>query len=57
MLFASDLDQTLIYSQRMLSQESLEQIRPVEWFDDRYISYMTQNALSKLKEISLKTFD
>lgn len=57
MLFASDLDQTLIYSHRtLMGQERLEQIRPVEWFDDRYISYMTQNALTKLKEISLKTF-
>ena len=53
MLFASDLDQTLIYSHRtLMSQEILKQIRPVEWLEDRYISYMTQNALNKLNEIS-----
>lgn len=55
MLFASDLDQTLIYSHRTsISQESDEQIRPVEWLDDRFISYMTQNALDQLKEIAKK---
>lgn len=57
LLFASDLDQTLIYSHRTLvDQEILAQILPVEWFEDRYISYMTQNALSKLKDISFKAF-
>lgn len=53
MLFASDLDQTLIYSHRAFnSQELDEQIRPVEWLDDRYISFMTQKALIKLRELS-----
>lgn len=57
MLFASDLDQTLIYSHRTpMSQAILKQIRPVEWLEDRYISYMTQNALNKLREISSKVF-
>jgi hydroxymethylpyrimidine pyrophosphatase-like HAD family hydrolase len=57
MLFASDLDQTLIYSHRTLMNKELvelEQIRPVEWLDHQYISFMTQKALSKLKEISDK---
>lgn len=55
MLFASDLDQTLIYSQRtFMNQEFNEQIYPVEWLKDRFISYMTQNALNKLKEVSQK---
>lgn len=55
MLFASDLDQTLIYShKKVLSKEIDEQIRPVEWLDDRFISYMTQNALNALKEIARK---
>jgi len=53
MIFASDLDQTLIYSHRtFISQEIEEQIRPVEKLDDRFISFMTQNALGKLREIS-----
>lgn len=55
MLFASDLDQTLIYSHRTFINKEIDaQIRPVEWLNDRYISYMTQNALIKLKEISQK---
>jgi hydroxymethylpyrimidine pyrophosphatase-like HAD family hydrolase len=53
MLFASDLDQTLIYSHRtFISKEIDEQIRPVEKLEDRFISFMTQNALSALKEIA-----
>ena len=53
MLFASDLDQTLIYSYRtIMSKEIIAQIRPVEWLTDRFISYMTQSAISKLREIS-----
>lgn len=53
MLFASDLDQTLIYSHKtFISKEIDEQIRPVERLDERFISYMTQNALMALREIS-----
>lgn len=53
MLFASDLDQTLIYSYRtIVSPELIAQSRPVESLDNRYISYMTQYAISKLREIS-----
>lgn len=53
MLFASDLDQTLIYSRRtLINQEMDQQIQPVEWLEDRFISFMTQNALSALKEIA-----
>ena len=53
MLFASDLDQTLIYSHRtLLSQEIEEQMRPVERYQERYISFMTQNALNLLRKIT-----
>lgn len=56
MLFVSDLDQTLIYSHRtLMNPEVLEQARPVEWLEDRYISFMTQNALSKLRNLSSTT--
>ncbi len=57
MLFASDLDQTLIYSHKKpISKEIDEQIRPVEKLDDRFISYMTQNALNALQEIAQRVF-
>lgn len=53
MLFASDLDQTLIYSHKtLISKEIDEQIRPVERLDDRFISYMTHSALCQLHEVS-----
>jgi len=53
MLFASDLDQTLIYSHRtLLSQDIEEQLRPVERYQERFISFMTQNALTRLRKIA-----
>jgi len=53
MLFASDLDQTLIYSHKsLLNREIDQQIRPVERLEDRFISFMTQDAISALKEIA-----
>lgn len=55
MLFASDLDQTLIYSHKnFISQEIDEQIRPVEKLDERFISYMTQRALCQLSDVAKK---
>ncbi|HBV86396.1 MAG TPA: haloacid dehalogenase [Desulfosporosinus sp.] len=52
-MFASDLDQTLIYSYRSFINENIEEeIKPVEWFEDRYISYMTERTLSKLQQLS-----
>lgn len=55
MLFASDLDQTLIYSQRKVpNPEFYPHIIPVEKLEDRFISFMTQNALDLLKEIAQK---
>ena len=57
MLFASDLDQTLIYSPKtFISKEIDEQIRPVERLEDRFSSFMTQNALNALKKIAQRVF-
>ena len=53
LLFASDLDQTLIYSHRsLINQEINQEILPVEWSGERVISFMTPSALSALEEIS-----
>ncbi|AFM40888.1 putative HAD superfamily hydrolase [Desulfosporosinus acidiphilus SJ4] len=53
MLFASDLDQTLIYSHRSLTPSSkADPILPVERLDNRDVSFMTQNALKLLQELS-----
>jgi len=55
MLFASDLDQTLIYSHKtLIGQETDEHIRPVEKLDERFISYMTQRALCQLSDVAKK---
>lgn len=56
-MFASDLDQTLIYSYRSFSNDKVEdQIQPLEWLEDRYISYMTEGGLSKLRQLSREFF-
>ncbi len=53
MLFASDLDRTLIYSPRTFEgQELKEAVCPVEIYENRPISYMTQNAVMMLRELS-----
>ena len=54
MIFASDLDQTLIYSHRsfLMKAKVAEAVSPIEWYEDRYISYITQAALSKLQRLA-----
>lgn len=54
MIFASDLDQTLIYSVRSKGDIALEAMVPVERYDNRYISYMTRTAQAKLRELAGK---
>ncbi|WP_339205091.1 HAD family hydrolase [Paenibacillus sp. FSL K6-3182] len=51
MIFASDLDQTLIYSVRSKGEIELEEMVPVERYEERYISYMTKPAIQKLHEL------
>lgn len=53
MIFASDLDRTLIYSNRFLNEESLTvPIRNVEVHNGRKISYMTEKAIALLRELA-----
>ena len=53
MLFASDLDRTLIYSPRTFDGEELkEEVCSVEIYENKPISFMTKNALMMLKELT-----
>ncbi|MCM3597406.1 haloacid dehalogenase [Metabacillus idriensis] len=53
MIFASDLDQTLIYSRRSFREPVSESdIRLIEMLDGQEISFMTKKAISMLKEIA-----
>ncbi|QDX92686.1 hypothetical protein EEL30_10420 [Brevibacillus laterosporus] len=54
MLYASDLDQTLIYSRRSFGafDENSEKIRLVEMRGEKEISFMVQRATDVLKEIA-----
>ncbi|RKD25273.1 Hydroxymethylpyrimidine pyrophosphatase [Caminicella sporogenes DSM 14501] len=54
MIFASDLDRTLIYSEKFIvgfAEKSIK-IRPVEYKEGKIISYMSEKVISKLKSIS-----
>lgn len=53
MIFASDLDQTLIYSRRSIGvPEGSEGLVPVEWIDGKLSAYMSESALQELQLIS-----
>jgi HAD superfamily hydrolase (TIGR01484 family) len=52
MIFASDLDQTLIYSEASMGTIAKEALVAVELYEGRFISYMTQRALELLAQLS-----
>src|SRR4051794_41187319 len=53
MIFASDLDRTLIYSSKFFDPKQTElSVRNVEVYNGREISYMTEKAIQLLKELS-----
>ncbi|WP_424767598.1 HAD family hydrolase [Paenibacillus sp. sgz302251] len=52
MIFASDLDQTLIFSARSKGDIEIEDMIPVELHEGKHISYMTKPAMNKLKNLS-----
>ncbi|MGC5326523.1 HAD family hydrolase [Brevibacillus sp. SYSU BS000544] len=52
MIFASDLDQTLMFSSRHFLETDNNKKRLVETLDGEKISYMTEEAIKKLKKIA-----
>jgi len=57
MIFASDLDQTLIYSKKFISDPltcCMHPVRLIETNETEEISFMTETAINKLKELSNK---
>ncbi|WP_240418252.1 HAD family hydrolase [Paenibacillus periandrae] len=53
MIFASDLDQTLIYSEASMGPlKPHEQTVPIELYEERYISFMTKRAIQLLTEVT-----
>lgn len=53
MIFASDIDRTIVFSHRFLNKDiDKESLTCVEKITDKEISYMTKNALDKMMEIS-----
>lgn len=52
MIFASDLDQTLIYSVRSKGEAAIEEMVPVELHEGRHISFMTKPAIEKLEQLT-----
>ncbi len=54
-IFASDLDQTLIYSKRWLVDNELEAIN-IEKIEDREISYILTDTINELNEITKNNY-
>lgn len=54
MIFASDLDRTLIYSKKFIAEENENGVCLLETLDGREISYITAAALEQLKRINKK---
>ncbi|MGG3470194.1 hypothetical protein ABES02_22250 [Neobacillus pocheonensis] len=55
MIFASDLDRTLVYSKRALEELGIPKgtlLKPVEKKDGSWVSYMTESSFFTLKELS-----
>lgn len=52
MIFATDLDRTMIYSKKFVSEENKDNITLVEEVDGKYFSYMSNTALKKLEELN-----
>jgi len=58
MIFASDLDQTLIYSPksfRLLPGEAKPSVRSIELYEGREISFMADSAIAKLQSIAAQS--
>ena len=54
MVFASDLDRTVIYSRSFLNDAEDMKIRCIEFLNGKEISYMTEKAITFLKELVKK---
>lgn len=52
MIFACDLDQTLIYSRNSMGLIDADQLIPVETYNGDYLSYMTRTAYQNLQRLS-----
>ncbi|WZL72907.1 HAD family hydrolase [Clostridiaceae bacterium 35-E11] len=52
MIFASDLDRTLIYSDKFLEDMSEDEVRLIEKKGEQEISFMTETAIDLLKDLS-----
>ncbi|MFB5194476.1 hypothetical protein ACE198_06045 [Neobacillus sp. KR4-4] len=58
MIFASDLDRTIVYSQRAiedLGNDDPVVLKPVERKDDNWVAYMTETSFSALKELAMNS--
>lgn len=54
MIFASDLDRTLIYTEKLISNEYIKNVVLVERYLGKELSFMSKNVVEKLKVINSK---
>jgi hydroxymethylpyrimidine pyrophosphatase-like HAD family hydrolase len=55
LIFVSDLDQTLIYSEKFIEEVVKDRVMPVEMKDEKIISYILQDTLENLKKMMDRT--
>lgn len=56
MIFATDLDRTMIYSKRMFDIEKIKNVTLVETLDGKDITYMSNYALKELEELNKQIY-
>jgi len=56
MIFATDLDRTMIYSNKFVNKDNINKISVVETLDGKEISYMSNYAIKELEKLNKKIY-
>lgn len=56
MIFATDLDRTIIYSEKFINEENRDKVELIETLDEKPISYISKTALEELKNLSKQIY-
>lgn len=54
MIFATDLDKTMIFNKKYVNESIIDKVQLVETINQSPVSYMSKSAINKLKEVNKK---
>ena len=54
MIFATDLDKTMIFNKKYVNESIIDKVQLVETINQSPVSYMSKSAITKLKELNKK---